>query len=509
MVVAMARSTRRQKRPRGNIEQLPSGALRVRVYAGIDPVSKRRHYLREVIPPGPKADAEAQRSLTRLLNEVDERRNPRTNATLNQLLDKYLGTLDRDPGTLSRYRGHVDNHIGPLIGGQKVGDIDADILDSFYAELRRCRVHCTGRKRIDHRTPRPHECDERCRPHTCKPLAPSTVRQIHFLLSGAYKRAVRWRWVQVNPVDQAEPPPPQRPNPQPPSAADAARLLNETWTADADWGTFVWLAMTTGARRGELCALRWRHVDLDHGVLTLERSISQDDEDVREKDTKTHQQRRVALDPETVAALAEHRSACEDRAAALGTSLDHDAFVFSLTPDGSTHLLPRSVTQRYRRLTQRLGIDSHLHTLRHYSATELIRAGVDVRTVAGRLGHGGGGATTLRVYAAWISESDQRAASTLFGRMPARPQIPASPAERAKTDPRSPYERIAAEIRQQILNGALQPGDPAPTVAEIAATHGVSEGTAHRAMVLLKTWELITASRGRRAVVSWEGPRSA
>jgi site-specific recombinase XerD len=48
----------------------------------------------------------------------------------------------------------------------------------------------------------------------------------------------------------------------------------------------------------------------------------------------------------------------------------------------------------------KLGIDSHLHALRHYSATELLTAGVDLRTVAGRLGHGGGGATTLRVYAA-------------------------------------------------------------------------------------------------------------
>jgi len=48
-----------------------------------------------------------------------------------------------------------------------------------------------------------------------------------------------------------------------------------------------------------------------------------------------------------------------------------------------------------------LGINTHLHALRHYAATELVTSGVDVRTVAGRLGHGGGGTTTLRVYAAW------------------------------------------------------------------------------------------------------------
>lgn len=65
----------------------------------------------------------------------------------------------------------------------------------------------------------------------------------------------------------------------------------------------------------------------------------------------------------------------------------------------------------------RLGWDMHLHQLRHYSATELIAAGVDVRTVAGRLGHGGGGTTTLKVYSAWRSEADQRAASSLGTRM--------------------------------------------------------------------------------------------
>ena len=63
------------------------------------------------------------------------------------------------------------------------------------------------------------------------------------------------------------------------------------------------------------------------------------------------------------------------------------------------------------------GIDSHLHALRHYSATELLTAGVDLRTVAGRLGHGGGGATTLRVYAAWVGEADRRASEILGSRM--------------------------------------------------------------------------------------------
>jgi len=70
---------------------------------------------------------------------------------------------------------------------------------------------------------------------------------------------------------------------------------------------------------------------------------------------------------------------------------------------------------------KRLGIDTTLHKLRHYNATELIAAGVDLRTIAGRLGHGGGGTTTLRVYAAWVAEADQRAASALAERLPRPP----------------------------------------------------------------------------------------
>jgi integrase len=65
-------------------------ALRVRVYAGTDPVSGRRHYLKEVVPAGPDAERWADALRVRFLAEVSERRNPRTSATVNQLLDRYL-----------------------------------------------------------------------------------------------------------------------------------------------------------------------------------------------------------------------------------------------------------------------------------------------------------------------------------------------------------------------------------------------------------------------------------
>jgi integrase len=75
-----------------------------------------------------------------------------------------------------------------------------------------------------------------------------------------------------------------------------------------------------------------------------------------------------------------------------------------------------------------LGIDTKLKELRHYSATELLTAGVDLRTVAGRLGHGDG-TTTLRHYAAWVGSADQVAASAIGARMPKLPAVHGGPAE--------------------------------------------------------------------------------
>ena len=146
----------------------------------------------------------------------------------------------------------------------------------------------------------------------------------------------------------------------------------------------VWLAMVTGARRGELCALRWDRVDFTTGVLQIRTSIAQQGAKTWEKDTKTHHQRRITLDPQTLALLRSYHAHRVALAAAVGIELPSDARLFSPGPDGSVWVNPDTVGQRYARMCARLGWDMHLHQLRHYSATKLISAGVDVRTVAGR-----------------------------------------------------------------------------------------------------------------------------
>lgn len=402
----MAKSSRR--RARGSIEELPSGALRVSVYAGIDPVTKRRLYLKERTPAGPGAAKQAEKVRTRLLNQVDEKRNPRSRATMGQLVDRWFQVHDGDPSTLRGYETKIRNQIHPLLGHLPLTRVTTEVLDSFYADLRRCRTHCDGRRKLDHRTEDPHECDEHagrpcnpprptrrtacreaCKAHTCKGLAASSIRQIHWIVNGALARGVAWGWLATNPAEHATKPSLPHPDPKPPSAAEAALLVDEAIDMDPDWGAFVWTKMTIGARRGEMCALRWHHVDLENGMFTIRRSVYVDEDNiVHDKDTKTHQQRRVVLDPETVHVLTDLQWRARERLSQVGMSLSGDRYVFSSLPDGSKPLLPGTATHRYKPMARKLNIETSLKSLRHYSATELISAGVDVRTVAGRLGHG-------------------------------------------------------------------------------------------------------------------------
>jgi integrase len=86
-------------------------------------------------------------------------------------------------------------------------------------------------------------------------MAASTVRQMHSIISGTLTAAVRWEWIDSNPVRVAQRPRAKAPEPDPPSATEVAQLLDTAFEIDEDWGTLVWLVMTTWLRHGEVCAL--------------------------------------------------------------------------------------------------------------------------------------------------------------------------------------------------------------------------------------------------------------
>jgi len=408
------------RRRTGSVRQR-GNTLQVRLFSGRDPVTGKDVYLTATIKGTDKAaHKEADAKLAEFWTEVRKQRAAQSSVNLGYVLDQWMQTSELEDSTRKTYDGYIARTIRPVLGNLAVRKVDARTLESLYSELRRCRTGCDGTPFIEkHKKAGDHDCKvEKCKAHKCNPMATSTVRQIHAIISGALDAAERWGWIGSNPARVARKPKQKRPEPDPPSPAEAARLSEEAFRMDDDWGVLVWLAMTTGMRRGELVALRFKRIDFDGEVIDLRRNWVLG----KEKGTKTHQNRRIALDTETLVLLKEQRERVRKRVEALGRKFSDELFVFSATrtPNHSAPYSPNAVTQRYKDMATRIKIDTHLHALRHYSATELLTAGVDLPTVSGRLGHGGGGATTLRVYAAWVAASDRKAAEILGSRMPKR-----------------------------------------------------------------------------------------
>jgi len=229
-------------------------------------------------------------------------------------------------------------------------------------------------------------------------LAASTIRQIHNILAGSLDQAVRWGWRNDNPARWATLPPAQQAEIRPPVPAEVMAAIEG---ADPEFAVFVRVAAAAGSRRGEVGALRWPAVDLGAGELVISKGLIESKIGaIYEKDTKTHQARRIALDAGTVLALRAWREECARRAALCGAQVLPNGYVFSSQPDGSLPWRPYRWTSAWRRLRAGVGIDQsvRLHDLRHFTATRLLDAGVPVKTVSGRLGHARP-ATTLNIYA--------------------------------------------------------------------------------------------------------------
>jgi integrase len=419
---------------KGSIETLKTG-FRARVYVGIDPLTKKQIYLRGKVRP---TETDAAIDLSGLLADAKAKRTPDTSATVAHMLNEWMKVADIELTTEDGYEGYIRRILKPALGEMTVRQLadHVEVLDRMYSELRRCSKLCkvTG-VTIDHRTHwehdcrlvrhhkrREHDCEAvgcrviACKPHTCKPAAVSTIRQINAILSAAYGYAITWRWADRNPAALAHLPKQRgRKRAKPQDADQVAALLNLAFAELPDFGLYLWLAATTGARRGELAALRWCDVDLERGLLLVDENFVVRKGQRKFKGTKTEEQapRPLSLDTLSVALLTEFKTKQQADLAPAGLTLPDDALVFSPEPDGSTAWNPQTFTHRYERFAKRLNIAEPMKNLRHFSATQLLSSGFDLKTVADRLGHADGGVTTLRFYADSMPRNDKRAAEHL------------------------------------------------------------------------------------------------
>ena len=381
----------------GSMRQRGTESWELRVHIGRDPETGKKQYATRTVRGSRR---EAERALARLVAEVEDGAVAVRAGTVAELCERWFSRVEPDlsPTTAHGYRLLLDRRILPRFGDTPLRRLRTSDLDQWYSELRR-RGGAGGR-----------------------PLAPNTVMRVHAVLHRALAQALRWGWITTNPAANATPGRPRRSDISPPSPEDVIRLVEAAGRINPGLPVFLRLAAATGARRGELCALRWREVDLGARQLTIGRALAQVGRQVIEKGTKTHATRRIGLDAGTIDALQAHRRRAEELARQAGRRLPADAFVFSHAVDGTSPWRPGYVTVAFTRLRNELGVPVRLHDLRHFTATRLLAAGTDVRTVSGRLGHANAG-TTLNVYAHFLESADHDAADTI-GQLLDRPPHP-------------------------------------------------------------------------------------
>jgi len=245
-----------------------------------------------------------------------------------------------------------------------------------------------------------------------KPLSPKTVRNVFGLLHGALEWALGLELVARNVCHTSAAKPP-RLSPSPAKALaddEVAKLL--TVANATRWGPFVTLALATGARRGELCALSWSDVDFENKTVTIAKSLSQTKDRLELKGTKTGSVRRLGLSRLALEALRRQRAMqIKDRRLA-GADYNDEGAVFATLL--GRRITPMSATKAFVRLAKTAEISTtRLHDTRHTAATHLIVGGTDVRTTASVLGHTTPN-VTLSIYAHLVAEV-QRAAVERLG----------------------------------------------------------------------------------------------
>lgn len=355
-----------------------------------------------------KRGFETRDSAERRLEEirVDMRRGEHqaeTHDTLDTFAGVYLDTIRVKDSTRAGYRKHFRVHVASSpLAGMKLAAITKDHLNRFYRQLER-----SGRKDAG---------------HVGEPLGPATVRHVHVLLSQIFAAAVDDGLLRVNPAKKASPP----------SKLDAAAPEMETWTAEQTrafltWsrerGDYLWCSwytlLSTGMRRGELLALRWRDVDFENQTLSIVRALSY----VKEAGVKpvmtftkpkSGRGRNVDIDDDLLTALRERRDEMTRKVPELAAP---NALVFS-NRYGQPHN-PVQFSRQWRERCAQAQRDMpdlprlHLHELRHTHATLLLRAGEHPKVVSERLGHADVN-ITLAVYS-HVTTTLQRHAATAIG----------------------------------------------------------------------------------------------
>ena len=311
-------------------------------------------------------------------------------ATVGEYLSTWINDVHASQlkvTTLERYKQVINKHLIPELGAIKLQDLRASHVQALYTNLLTMPT-ATG-----------------------EPLSPRTVELIGTVLKIAIKYAVNVDEVMaVNPANRVPLPKGKGSIPAPWSIQELNTFLDVARTHRLFF--FFRLSAFTGARRGELLALKWS--DFDGSAITISKNrLSVSKQVLVQNSTKggTNGQRRVPLDRETIELFSAHRKRQLIERLALGEYWHDTGYVF--TQENGLPIYPHTPSDLFKKLLKKAGLrPTRLHDQRHLHATELLRLGEPLHVVASRLGHRDA-MVTATIYA-HVSDQQAETASSTF-----------------------------------------------------------------------------------------------
>jgi integrase len=283
--------------------------------------------------------------------------------TLAQFLDRWLAHIKTQvsPRSHERYCELARKNLVPLLGAVYLNNLRPERISAAYSNA---LTH--GRR------------------DGAGGLSPRTVHHMHRLLKQALGQAVSWEILNKNPAASVDPPRVERSTMQTYDINQTAELIEAM--RDTRMLMPVLLAALNGLRRGEAAALRWRHVNLVTGQMSIVESVEVTAAGVRYKEPKGGHARTVALSPIMIEELRAHRVRQAQELLKVGAIVTEDTFVVAQA-DGSP-LKPTSITHEWVRLLAKTALPRiRFHDLRHAHATHLLANGVHPKVASERLGH--------------------------------------------------------------------------------------------------------------------------